>query len=67
MDVNLSNVDVVCVFLTTAGNESIKAKLLKELKKGSKVVSSGFKFKGWKHVKIDPRGPVYGPIYLYEV
>lgn len=65
--VNLSKATVVCSFTLPETNEKLKKKLKKELKKGTKVISVGFEFKDWKPTKIDPRGPAYGPLYLYKI
>ena len=66
-EVDLSGADVVCLYLLQETNEKIQAKLKKELKPGTRVVSVAFTFPGWKPVKVDPRGTVYGPIYLYRI
>jgi len=47
-------------------NDKLQAKLEKELKKGTRVMSVAFNFPGWEPVKIDPRGPIYGPISVYQ-
>lgn len=66
-DVDLSNADVVCLYLLPETNEKIQNKLKKELKKGTPVVSVAFTFSGWQPEKIDPRGTIYGPIRLYRI
>ena len=63
---DLRKATVVCLYLLQETNERIQEKLEKELKKGTRVVSVAFDFPGWKPVKIDPRGTIYGPIYLYQ-
>ena len=64
--VDLSNADIVCLFLLQNTNEKLQGKLEKELKKGTRVISVAFTFPGWKPVLIDPHGPKYGPIYVYQ-
>ena len=66
-DVNLSKATVICCYLLPETHEKLKKKFKKELKKGTKVVAVGFEIEGWKPVAIEPRGPVYGPIFLYKI
>jgi SAM-dependent methyltransferase len=63
--VSLKKADVVSLYLLEETNERLKRKLKKELKKGARVVATGFVVPGWKPEKIDSRGTIYGPIYLY--
>lgn len=46
--VDLSEADVVTLYLTTSGNERLRPKLEHELKKGAKVISHDFKVGNWK-------------------
>lgn len=57
---------VVCLYLLQETNEKIQKKLEKELKPGTRVISVAFTFPGWKLEREDPRGTIYGPIYLYK-
>lgn len=66
-DQDLRGADVVSLYLLQETNEKLIPKLEKELKKGTPVVATSFEIPGWKPVKVDPRGPVYGPIRLYRV
>ncbi|MBN1263415.1 MAG: SAM-dependent methyltransferase [Candidatus Pacebacteria bacterium] len=66
-DVDLSKADVVCFFLLPETNRKLEKKLRRELKKGARVVSVSFPVPGWRPVAVDPRGPIYGPIRLYQV
>ncbi len=66
-NVDLSEATVISTYLLTQTNEKLKEKFLKELKKGTRVVTTGFLIPGWEPVKINPKGPIYGPIYLYIV
>lgn len=65
-DQDFSDADVVNLYLLEETNDKLKPKLEKELKPGTIVVATAFKVDGWKPVKIDPRGTVYGPIYVYK-
>lgn len=64
-DVSLKDADVVCLFLLPETNLKLQDKLKKELNKGTRIVSVSFEFPNWQPVRIDPRGNIYGPIYLY--
>lgn len=64
-EVDLSSANIVCLYLLQETNLKLQQKLDKELEKGTRVLSIAFHFPGWKPVAIDPRGPIYGPIYLY--
>lgn len=64
--VNLSNADVVCLYLLPETCKKLEQKLILELRKGTRVVSVGFEMPDWRPVHIEPRGTVYGPIYLYQ-
>ncbi len=48
---NLSNADIVFVFLLPKGVERLKPKLKKELKKGTIIITQTFHFKNWKPYK----------------
>jgi predicted RNA methylase len=64
---DISKATVVCTYLLPETHDKLRDKLIKELKKGTKVVAVGFKMEDWKPVKTEPRGPVYGPICLYKI
>jgi len=51
--VDLSQADVVTLYLTTSANDKVKPKLEAELKSGTRVVSHDYEILGWKPVKID--------------
>jgi len=66
---NISEADVVTLYLTSQGNEMLRTKLEKELKPGTRVVSLDYKVSKWKPIKID--GPrflklQFRKIYLYQ-
>jgi predicted RNA methylase len=72
-DVDISQADVVFLYLTTTANTKVKPKLEAELKKGARVVSHDYEILGWKPVKVDNfcENPKLGypshTIYVYEV
>ncbi len=51
-DVNISDANVVTLYLTSSANERLRPKLEAELKPGARVVSHDFKVPGWKPVGI---------------
>lgn len=65
-DQDLHDADVVSLYLLSETNEKLIPKLEKELKKGTLVIATSFEIPGWKPIKIDPHGPIYGPIRLYK-
>ena len=64
---DLSKATIVCSYLLPETHDKLRTKLIKELKKGTKVVAVGFEFKDWDPKKKNLNGPVYGPIYLYII
>ena len=69
---DLSQADVVTLYLTTSANDKVKPKLEAELKPGTRVVSHDYEILGWRPVKIDnfcenPRlGYPSHTIYVYK-
>lgn len=51
-DVNISDANVVTLYLTSSANERLRPKLEAELKPGARVVSHDFKVPGWKPVGV---------------
>jgi ubiquinone/menaquinone biosynthesis C-methylase UbiE len=47
-DVNISDANVITLYLTSSANERLRPKLEAELKSGTRVVSHDFKVPGWK-------------------
>ena len=47
-NVDLGSADVVTLYLTTSGNERLRPKLERELKKSARVISHDFKVGNWK-------------------
>jgi len=65
-DVDISDADVVTLYLTSSANERLRPKFEKELRQGCRVISHDFKVPGWK-----PQG-VYDEllghtIYTYRI
>lgn len=63
---DLSQADVICVFLTPPAMEKLKPKFDKELKTGARIVSYAFDIKGWTKTKIDKPKEKSTAIYLYQ-
>jgi tRNA G37 N-methylase Trm5 len=53
LEVDLSDADVVTLYLLTSSNDQIKPNLEKYLKPGARVVSHDFQIRGWKPVKVE--------------
>ena len=70
--INISNANVVFLYLTTSANDKIKPKLEKELKLGARVISHDYEIVGWRPTKTDnfcenPRlGYPSHTIYIYK-
>jgi len=65
-EVDLSNADVVTLFLLQPTNQLLKDKLFHQLKPGAKIISYGFTLEGWPPSKIHPNeGGIFGPIFVY--
>lgn len=69
MDVDLSNADVVTLYLETSSNEMLRPNLEKYLKNGARVVSHDFEVRGWKPVKVEKVEAFNRPhvIFLYHI
>lgn len=69
LEADLSEADVVTLYLLTHANEQIRPRLEKFLKPGARVVSHDFEVRGWKPARVE-RVPAYNRdhlIYIYEV
>jgi len=70
--IDLSQADVVTLYLTTSANDKVKPKLEAELKAGTRVISHDYEILGWRPIKIDnfcenPRlGYPSHTIYVYR-
>ena len=61
--VDISNADVVTLYLTSRGVELLRPKLEKEFKPGTRIVSLSYPIKPWTPVKTDG---FWFKIYLYQ-
>jgi len=68
-DADLSDADVVTMYLLTDSNEILRPKLEKSLKPGTRVVSYSFRVPGWKPAEVEETDPFGNgrkhAIYLY--
>lgn len=69
LDVDLSNADVVTLYLLTDANSQLKPRLEKYLHPGARVVSHDFEIRGWKPVRVEEvqAHRRMHKIYVYEV
>jgi ubiquinone/menaquinone biosynthesis C-methylase UbiE len=69
MDVDVSPASVVSLYLMTEANDTLRPKLERELKPGSRVVSLEFKVRGWKPARVEKVELHNHPytIYVYEM
>jgi cyclopropane fatty-acyl-phospholipid synthase-like methyltransferase len=69
LDADLTDADVVMIYLETGSNELLKPNLEKYLKPGSRVVSHDFEVRGWKPAKVEKINAFNRnhTIYLYEI
>lgn len=63
--VDISDADIVTLYLTTSANEKLRPKLEKELKSGARVVSHDYEIRGWKPTRVSRDDPPGHTIYLY--
>lgn len=66
-ETDISKADVVTAYLLQETNDKLERKLKKELKDSARVVGVAFEFPHLKQIKVDPNGPIYGPLYLYKM
>jgi protein-L-isoaspartate O-methyltransferase len=70
LEADLSNADVVTIYLLTQSNEVLRPRLEKMLRPGTRVVSYDYAVPGWKPKKIDRTAESNSGghvIYLYEM
>ncbi|MDZ7639004.1 MAG: class I SAM-dependent methyltransferase [Bryobacterales bacterium] len=69
MEADLSNADVVTLYLISEANLILRPKLEKELRPGACVVSHDFEIEGWKPRKVEKIMVYQRPhsIYVYQV
>jgi len=68
-DINLSQADVITLYLLTAVNSMIKPKLERELKMGARVVSHDFPVHGWVPLYVEQVRDRFNShmVYLYQM
>ena len=64
-EVDVSEADIITLYLTTTGNNKLRPKLEKELKQEARIVSHDFSFSDWKPTKVESFGG--HTIYLYRM
>ncbi len=69
LEVDLSNADVVTLYLLTESNSQLRPRLEKFLRPGARVVSHDFEIRGWKPVRIEEVQAYrrMHKIFVYEV
>ena len=68
-EVDISDADVVTLYLLTSVNERLRPKLERELKPGTRVVSHDFEVPGWKPIVVEDLYEEWRShkIYLYKI
>lgn len=65
-DVDVSQANIVTMYLTSSANEKLRPKLESELKNGTRVVSHDFKVSNWKPLRVF--NELLGhTIYVYKI
>jgi ubiquinone/menaquinone biosynthesis C-methylase UbiE len=69
MSIDVSQANVVSLYLLTEANDQLRPKLERELKPGARVVSLEFEMRGWKpvHVESYEAHHRHYKIYVYEI
>ena len=70
MQTNLTEADVVTLYLATTANESLRPNLERYLRPNTRVVSYDYPIPGWKPIDVSASEGLHGAshtIYLYEV
>ena len=69
LEADLSDADVVTIYLETGSNELLRPRLEKQLKPGARVVSHDFEVRGWKPTRVDKIHAYnrHHVIYLYQL
>lgn len=62
---DLSKASVITLYLTTSGNGTLKPKLVKEAKAGTRIVSHDFRIPGWEYTQ--QQNYIGHTIYLYTI
>ncbi len=64
-EVDVSKADIITLYLTTSGNNKLRPKLEKELKRKARIVSHDFSFSGWGPGRVESFGG--HTLYLYKM
>lgn len=67
LQTDLSNADVVTIYLSTSFNKELRPRMEKYLKPGARVVSHDYAVPGWKPAKTVEEADGKHTIYLYEM
>ena len=69
LDVDLSEADVVTIYLLTKSNDLLRPNLEKYLRKGSRVVSHDYEIRGWNPARVEEVEAFkrLHKLYVYEV
>jgi uridine kinase len=69
MQVDLSNADVITIYLSDSVNTKLASKLSRELKTGARVVSLDYVLPDWKHDREVPiaSAGLSRKVYVYSV
>ncbi len=65
MNADLAEASVITLYLTQFGNTTVKRKLLREVRDGTRIVSHDFNILGWAYTKKDDK--CGHSIYLYTL
>lgn len=65
-DADIKNADVIFLFLMPRTLIKLKSKILKESKKGTLIISHGFKIEGWDNYLIKVQQRKLFPTYFYD-
>lgn len=64
-NVDISNADIVTLYLNASANEKLRPKLEKELRIGTRVISHDYEIRGWMPTKVVKNDPIGHSIYSY--
>jgi len=64
-EVDVSEADIITLYLTTSGNNKLKPKLEKELRHETRIVSHDFSFSAWGPGRVESFGG--HTLYLYNM
>lgn len=64
-EIDVSDADIITLYLTTSGNNKLKPKLERELKHEARIISHDFSFSDWKPTSVESFGG--HTLYLYKM